>query len=74
MVLSYLEMPNLEEVGLRFMTTNRNLLNIDFPKLKTLKYGFLKNLESNLKERTIIKITKPQRKTEKYDLNSIGGI
>ena len=38
------------------------------------KRGFLKSIESNLKEKTIIKITKSQRKTEKYDLNSIGGI
>lgn len=38
------------------------------------KRGFLKTLESNLKEKTIIRITKTQRKTEKYDLNSIGGI
>ena len=35
------------------------------------KRGFIKNIETQAKEKTIIKITRKQEKKEKYDLNNI---
>lgn len=37
------------------------------------KYGFMKQLEEQAKERSIIKLTRSERKRDKYNLNDIGG-
>ena len=37
------------------------------------KRGFLKQLETEAKERTVIKLTRPERRREKYNLDEIGG-
>lgn len=37
------------------------------------KRGFLKQIESQAKERTIIKLTRKEKQKEKYSLNDIGG-
>ena len=37
------------------------------------KHGFMKQIEQEAKERTVIKITRTPRRREKYDLDSIGG-
>ena len=37
------------------------------------KQGFIKQVESEAKERTIIKITRSERKRDKYNLDEIGG-
>ena len=37
------------------------------------KQGFIKQVETEAKERTVIKITRPERKRDKYNLDEIGG-
>ena len=37
------------------------------------KHGFMKDLEQQVKERTVIKIVRQERKREKYNLDDIGG-
>ena len=37
------------------------------------KRGFMKELEEQAKERSIVKITRSERRREKYDLSKIGG-
>ena len=37
------------------------------------KRGFMKELEEQAKERSIVKITRSERRREKYDLSEIGG-